>query len=68
MAHQVMVTECDLTHKPRYFDEKPESGGGSHGFIEVVRRCRHVDVMPRVYTIKVVSMGLMTMNNLHPML
>ena len=67
MAHQVMVTECDLTHKPWYFDEKPESGGGSHRFVEVPC-CRHVDVMPRVYTIKVVSMGLMTMNNLHPML
>ena len=67
MAHQVMVTECDLTHKPRYFDKKPESRGGSHGFVEVVR-CRHVDVMPRVYTKKVVSMGLMTMNDLRPML
>ena len=31
-SHQVMplVAKCDLSHKPRYFDEKLEWGGSSH--------------------------------------
>ena len=27
--------QCDLTHKPRYFDEKPEWGGSSHEMMEI---------------------------------
>ena len=26
---------CDLTHKPRYFDEKLEWGGSSHEMMEI---------------------------------
>ena len=32
-SRQVTMAECDLTHKPRYFDEKLEWGSSSHNMM-----------------------------------
>ena len=34
-AIKALVTMCDMTHKPLYFDEKLESGGNSHEMIKL---------------------------------
>jgi hypothetical protein len=44
------VTECDLTHKPQYSDEKLESGGKSYETME--------NVVARVYTTNMISTEL----------
>ena len=35
------VTECDLTHKSQYLDEKLESGGGSREMMEIIMYVVH---------------------------
>ena len=37
-AIKALVTVCDMTHKPLYFDEKLESGGNSHEMIKIMAR------------------------------
>ena len=37
-AIKALVTVYDMTHKPLYFDEKPESGGNSHEMIKIMAR------------------------------
>jgi len=36
LSTSAAVTECDLTHKSQYLDEKLESGGGSHEMMEIM--------------------------------